>query len=205
MSASRDHREHSTALAFAGCFLTTTSSSSPTAMPEEPECLAHYLSAKWALKALINRRILSIHADLTKEEAIAAQVAIGYIQKLTPQVRIERGQFRNQTALLGAMLQDLATNTSTIAITDLEIIDVHHTVRALIVNLGPVWLRVCSVPLGLCPLFSGELTVIPPGVSSARISHTHSCANLQQGTLGGAVTGAKLGKSITFVSVLPLT
>lgn len=111
-------------------------------MPELPEGLAHYLAAMAALESLGTAclRVIAIWADLTKKEAERAKVPIGMIQKLTPQTRIRRGTYGQQTPLLAEALQHISGNPSPIPISQLEIKGVHHSVRALIVDLGPVWL-----------------------------------------------------------------
>ena len=117
-------------------------------MPELPEGIAHYISAKKTLDLLNDacREVIAIHGDFTGKESKAQKVKTGMIQKLTPQCRIVRGQCSNQTALLAEALQDRPNNPSPIPITDLVIKGVYHSVRALIVDLGPVWLRVRVYP-----------------------------------------------------------
>ncbi|KAF9032744.1 hypothetical protein BJ165DRAFT_1410669 [Panaeolus papilionaceus] len=128
------------------CFLLFCFVSPPVLkMPELVEGLAHYITSKWALDAHPNmdsRHVLGLYADLTADEAKELNITSGLIQPLTSETRYLRGTNKHQTPLVATELQRTKDNSNPLPITSLSLIDVHHNVRALVINLGAVWLWV---------------------------------------------------------------
>ncbi|KAF6765343.1 hypothetical protein DFP72DRAFT_201838 [Ephemerocybe angulata] len=150
-------------------------------MPEIVEGFAHFLTAKWALDLFgdSSRCVQAIWADFTAKESAAAEIPHGMVQKLTPGTRIRRGTHRRQTPVLAAELQDVPDNLSRIEITDLEIKDVHHSVRALIVDLGPLWLRLAYLTHTAVQVYRKdrweELLVVPSTLRKFSIGLAFEC------------------------------
>lgn len=116
-------------------------------MPELVEGIAHFLTTLWAL-ALYGYGpwpVLALWVDLTKTEAEAARLKTGLVQRLHQKSTMKRGTNKRQTPLLAEELILSPDNPSPIPITALTLRAVHHSVRALIVDLGVLWLRVSNV------------------------------------------------------------
>ncbi|KAF6746369.1 hypothetical protein DFP72DRAFT_1175619 [Ephemerocybe angulata] len=113
-------------------------------MPETVEGRAHYLTSLWGLEAYpdSSRQVQGLWADYTATETKAAEIPEGIVQKLTPQTTLRRGKHGKQTPIIAKELQGTDTEPPAIAITSLALRGVHYSVRALIVDLGLLWLRV---------------------------------------------------------------
>ncbi|KAJ3550827.1 hypothetical protein NMY22_g187 [Coprinellus aureogranulatus] len=84
--------------------------------PEIGEGIAHHLTTSWALQNFSGTcgEVEEVRTDLTPDEAKAARVPEGMIQRLTSTTRIRRGTNGKQTPLLAEKLQALPSNPSPI-------------------------------------------------------------------------------------------
>ncbi|KAF6765327.1 hypothetical protein DFP72DRAFT_867532 [Ephemerocybe angulata] len=108
-------------------------------MPELVEGLAHCLVVQWGLQLYGDGPfpVLNLYADLTGTEADDAKITTGLVQQLNSSCEMRRGTCGNQTPLLA----DELCGDSPLPITALSLRQVHYSVRAMVLDLGPLWLK----------------------------------------------------------------
>ncbi|KAF6753157.1 hypothetical protein DFP72DRAFT_849513 [Ephemerocybe angulata] len=108
-------------------------------MPELVEGLAHCLVVQWGLQLYGDGPfpVLNLYADLTGTEADDAKITTGLVQQLNSSCEMRRGTCGNQTPLLAEEL----CGDSPLPITALSLRQVHYSVRAMVLDLGPLWLK----------------------------------------------------------------
>ncbi|KAF8998811.1 hypothetical protein BDQ17DRAFT_1328606 [Cyathus striatus] len=117
-------------------------------MPELVEGKAHYLTTLWALEEYgtkpYNYAVQGLWGDFTNVEAIDRGIETGLVQQLTSACRLKHGTSGIQTPLIGKQLQLTSRNRTPIPISSLRLKGVYYSVRALILDLGELWLRIYS-------------------------------------------------------------
>jgi hypothetical protein len=116
-------------------------------MPEYRECRAHHLLMMWFYQYLrlqvTSFRLLGLWADASKEEAKRVGAADGHVYRLEATCKVKRGTNSAQTPLWPPDFAITASQCNPPSIQALELKGVSTTSRAIILNLGPLSLKVC--------------------------------------------------------------
>ncbi|KAH6871280.1 hypothetical protein BKA70DRAFT_1488984 [Coprinopsis sp. MPI-PUGE-AT-0042] len=129
-------------------------------MPELRELIASYKTVKWGLDLYKDspRNVLGFWSDMTDDEEEAFDAEDGLVRQLDgSEWEVLRGSQGGQSALLPPqLLYSIDGERPEIAFTDLEIIDTSFHERALLLDLGPLKLKLAYLTHTSVQIYSRE-------------------------------------------------
>jgi hypothetical protein len=118
-------------------------------MPEVRETVASAMCAKWGLEEYEDspKQVLGMFADMTDKEEEHFDAADGLVRELDgSEWEVLRGQTGGQTPLMPSqLLYSYDGDRPEVAITDLEVKSTDFHERALLLDLGPLKLKVTTL------------------------------------------------------------
>lgn len=119
-------------------------------MPEYRESLSHYivLSKLWHhVRSSSVWIVIAIWADATKEDETRSPGVQNRIQRLDASSTWKRGSGQGRTSLWPPMWHKTPSNPNPPPISALELKDIKHTNRSMVLDFGQLWFKVCCALL----------------------------------------------------------